>query len=80
MLGAKGNRIIEEVNPDGYCGYGACEIINNFFDQQMGPSMVAGRARGETWIQQDNILDDLHEAGKYNADGTPPFLVIKFCV
>ena len=80
MLGAKGNRIIEEVKADGYCGYGACEIINNFFGQQMGPSMAAGRARGETWIQQDNILDDLHAAGKYNADGTPPFLVIKFCV
>eukprot|EP00966_Prymnesium_polylepis_P275616 6368126-Prymnesium_polylepis.1 len=46
----------------------------------MGPSMAAGRARRETWIPQYNILDDLHAPGKYNADGAPPFLVIKFCV
>eukprot|EP00966_Prymnesium_polylepis_P330183 7385846-Prymnesium_polylepis.1 len=37
MLGAKHNRTITPVPPDGYCGYGACEIINNFFGQQMGP-------------------------------------------
>eukprot|EP00966_Prymnesium_polylepis_P186317 4318744-Prymnesium_polylepis.1 len=80
MLGAKNNRTIPPVAPDGYCGYGACEIINKFLGQTMGQEMQAGRQQNRQWIPHVEILDDLHADGKYNAYGDPPFLVIKFCV
>ena len=80
MLGAKNNRTISPVAPDGFCGYGACEIINNFHGQTMGQEMQAGRQQKRAWIPHVDILDDLHADGKYNAYGVPPLLVIKFCV